>query len=229
MNRLPDRSIPASESAHWKRRLSLFGLGAIGTLGWAPVSWPVVALAAFATLFAVVNRSQAPRMAIESAFCFALGLHTAGHGWAYRALVDHTAAGALLALLGTAIFVAYLTLFTVVPCWTYLAIQRHFRPVESRCRLGAGIHWGDTLLLASLLTLAEYARGWFLGGFNSLSAGYLFSDSPLRGWPPLLGVYGCALIFYLTAGSLASLFSGLNKPVLTPRTAMAPLSLLGRC
>jgi apolipoprotein N-acyltransferase len=36
-------------------------------------------------------------------------------------------------------------------------------------------------------------------GFDSLAAGYLFSAWPLRGWVPVLGVYGCSLLFYASS------------------------------
>lgn len=212
---------------NWLRPVALFGLGAIATVGWSPVGWPIVALAAFVALFLAVTQIDSQRAALASALSFSLGFHVAGHGWAYRALLEHTLAGSALAVMGAAIFIAYLSLFTVLPCWAFLVIRRLAMLGQPRPTPLSTSGWGDTLLLASLLTLGEYGRGSFFNGFNSLSTGYLFSSDPMRGWLPLIGVYGCALLFYIVAGGLATAFDGQRGQAFLHTRALKPLGLLG--
>ena len=47
--------------------------------------------------------------------------------------------------------------------------------------------------LPSLWVLVEWIRGWFLSGFPWLALGYSQLATPLRGYAPLLGVYGVSL------------------------------------
>jgi len=56
--------------------------------------------------------------------------------------------------------------------------------------------------------LAEWVRGWFLSGFPWLALGYSQLATPLRGFAPLLGVYGVSLAVAVTAGALAALLLG---------------------
>ena len=62
--------------------------------------------------------------------------------------------------------------------------------------------------LPSLWVLTEWIRGWFLSGFPWLALGYSQLATPLRGYAPLLGVYGVSLAVACTAGALVALVLG---------------------
>jgi apolipoprotein N-acyltransferase len=63
-------------------------------------------------------------------------------------------------------------------------------------------------LLPALWVLSEWVRGWFLSGFPWLALGYSQLATPLRGFAPLLGVYGVSLAATVTAGALVALLLG---------------------
>ena len=54
-------------------------------------------------------------------------------------------------------------------------------------------------------------RGWFLSGFPWLALGYSQLATPLRGFAPVLGVYGVSLAAAVTAGALVALLLGQRR------------------
>lgn len=52
----------------------------------------------------------------------------------------------------------------------------------------------------ALWTLFEWIRSWFLSGFPWLSLGYSQIDSALRGYAPVMGVFGVTLVSVFSAG-----------------------------
>ena len=63
-------------------------------------------------------------------------------------------------------------------------------------------------LLPALWVLAEWVRGWFLSGFPWLALGYTQLGTGLRGFAPVLGVYGVSLAVAVSAGALVTLLLG---------------------
>lgn len=185
--------------APWKVCLALYAIGVATAAAWAPLGQFWVAWSAFAVLAAFVARARGPAQAGVGSLCFALGLHTAGHGWVLYALLKHTAAGLLWSLLGSALFLVYLASFVAIPVWVC-----RWRPVRvaggSRQLMvvGTDVVWLPGAL-ALTWTAGEALRGFLFNGFDSLAAGYLFTAWPLRGWMPVVGVYGCSLVFYASA------------------------------
>ncbi|MGH8283134.1 MAG: apolipoprotein N-acyltransferase, partial [Gammaproteobacteria bacterium] len=59
-------------------------------------------------------------------------------------------------------------------------------------------------LIPALWTLLEWLRGWWMSRFPWLSLGYRQVDSVLKGYAPVLGVYGVGLAVALSAGLLLS-------------------------
>ena len=56
--------------------------------------------------------------------------------------------------------------------------------------------------------LVEWLRGWLFSGFPWLSLGYAHLDTPLRGYAPVLGVYGVGLAAAISAGAIVTLLLG---------------------
>jgi apolipoprotein N-acyltransferase len=66
-------------------------------------------------------------------------------------------------------------------------------------------------VLPALWVLSEWVRGWFLSGFPWLALGYTQLATPLRGYAPVVGVYGVSLAVAVTAGALATLVLGSKR------------------
>ena len=66
---------------------------------------------ALTVLFVLWQDARSPRAAAMMGFQFGFGLFAAGIGWIYVALHDYGGMNALLALLATALFAAFLALF----------------------------------------------------------------------------------------------------------------------
>lgn len=181
--------------SEWLISLWLTLLGAAATAGWAPLAHVWMAWIAFAVLAACIMQAPAPGRAFVRAFFFAMGFHTVGHGWAFSALLHQTAAGLLWSFVGSALFITYLAMFLAVPAFVCRLLFQRQQTGNATSWTNRAI-WLPAVGLALAWTGAEALRGALFNGFDSLGAGYLFSGWPLRGWVPVLGVYGCSLLFF---------------------------------
>jgi apolipoprotein N-acyltransferase len=68
--------------------------------------------------------------------------------------------------------------------------------------------WRWIVLLPAGWTLTEWLRGWVLSGFPWLALGYSQLDSTIRGYAPVIGVYGVSLVVATTAGALIAVLLG---------------------
>ncbi len=181
------------------RLLAAFAAGASFNLGFAPFGWWFVALAAPATLFALI-RGLPPRRAGWTGGSFGLGLFAFGTYWLYTCLHVFGLVPVWLTLLLQAVLVAAMSLYFAALC--YLANRFWLKPGVTR----------DWLVLPALWVLLEWLRGWLLSGFPWLSTGYAMIDSPLAGWAPLLGVYGVTLAAVLiSVGVNVALMPGVPR------------------
>ncbi|MCW8927793.1 MAG: apolipoprotein N-acyltransferase [Gammaproteobacteria bacterium] len=166
--------------------------GAVQPLAFAPFALYPLALLALLPLFALWLQAT-PRQAAWYGLLFGLGMFGAGVSWVYVAIhvFGHTVAP--LAALLTLLFVFVLAL--TIALAGYLSCY-----VAARAGLSETIRL--LLWFPSVWTLVEWFRGWFLTGFPWLSLGYSQIDSPLRGYAPLLGIYGLSLLCAFSAGVL---------------------------
>jgi apolipoprotein N-acyltransferase len=170
-------------------------IGAALAAAFAPANFVLLAFVCPALLF-VLWHEVSPREAAWRGFIFTGGTFLAGTYWLYHSihLVGQAPVWiALLLMLGlVAIMAAYSALVGyVVARWAP--------------RAGA-LRW--LFLLPSLWVLAEWVRGWFLSGFPWLALGYTQLATPLRGFAPLLGVYGVSLAVAVSAGALVAVALG---------------------
>lgn len=175
-------------------------------------------------LTASIAGAKGPRQAGLRCTCFALGLHVAGHGWVFHALLKQTEAGLLWALLGSTLFLSYLACFLSIPALLckWLSQRVHARDPEPENILVL-----LPIALAVAWTAAEALRGMLFNGFDSLAAGYLFTAWPLRGWIPVVGVYGGSLLFYASACLAGAAWAARRDSVLARSFwVMAPLGLV---
>jgi apolipoprotein N-acyltransferase len=167
--------------------------GSSCVFGFAPFGIFPVPVLALAVLFALWQRANTPRNAAWLGFAFGLGLFGAGISWIYVALHDYGDMPMLLALPATALFVAFLALFTASAGYA----QARF-PVTKDLR--------TMLVMPAAWVSVEWLRGMIFTGFPWLTLGYAHSGSPLAGYAPLFGVYGVSLVAAVSAGLLASLY-----------------------
>jgi apolipoprotein N-acyltransferase len=169
-------SAALQRQALW-RLAAAFGTGASLNVAFAPFGlWPLAILAPTA-LFALI-RGLPPRRAGWTGAAFGAGLFAFGTYWLYTCLHVFGLVPIWLTVVLQAALIALMSMYTAALC--YLANRFWLKPGATRA-------W---LVLPVLWVLLEWLRGWALSGFPWLSLGYAMIDSPLKGWAPLLGVYG---------------------------------------
>jgi apolipoprotein N-acyltransferase len=166
--------------------------GALTVLAFAPFNaYPLVVLT-LAALFWLLN-GISPGRAFWRGFLFGAAEFGFGLYWLYISIHIVSGAPVWLTLLVILAVVAAMALYGAMAC--ALAVW---------LRLRAGVQrW--LLLLPGLWVLFEWLRGWVLSGFPWLSLGYSQIDGVLKGYAPVLGVYGVSLAVALSAGLLLCL------------------------
>lgn len=166
--------------------------GALLACAFAPLNlWPL-ALVCPAVLMALWDGST-PRRAAWLGFCFGSGTFALGIWWLLISLYGYGGSPLWLALLMLLALVAIMAAYHALV--GYLAAR--FLPAQ-----GA---WRWLIGLPALWLLTEWWRGWFLSGFPWLALGYSQTDTLLRGWAPLVGVYGLSLLLLIGNGALVML------------------------
>ncbi|MGB6353801.1 MAG: apolipoprotein N-acyltransferase [Steroidobacteraceae bacterium] len=174
------------------RLAAAFATGAALNVAFAPFSlWPIAVLAPTA-LFALI-RGLPPRRAGWTGAAFGAGLFAFGTYWLYTCLHVFGLVPIWLTLVLQAALIALMSVYCAALC--YLANRFWLKPGATRA-------W---LVLPVLWVLLEWLRGWALSGFPWLSLGYALIDSPLKGWAPLLGVYGVTWAAAAAAAALNEL------------------------
>jgi apolipoprotein N-acyltransferase len=161
----------------------------------APLDLWVLSIACPAILF-LLWQGATPREAAWRGALFTGGTFLAGTYWIYHSVheIGHAPLPIAIALM----------LGLVVIMGAYSAALGW---LAARFGAAAGpARW--LLLLPSGWVFVEWLRGWLLSGFPWLSLGYAHLDTPLRGYAPVLGVYGVGLAATVTAGALVALLLG---------------------
>ncbi len=174
----------------WKRRLIAIAGGLLTLLAFAPIGLFPFAVIGPAILF-YLWLDATPGQAFRDGWLFALGLFGAGVSWLQISIDQFGNVGSLLAAVITAVFVMVISVYYGLAGW-----------VAQRLSIGQGRGVKLLLIYPSIWLLSEWLRGWLLTGFPWLALGYSQSDSPLKGFAPLLGVYGVSLTLLLSAALL---------------------------
>ena len=172
-----------------KNNLLAVLVGALCVFGFAPFGQFWLPVLALASLFALWQRADTPRLAAQRGFAFGLGLFCGGVSWIYVSLHDFGEMPMLLAAGATLAFSAFLALFTAGAGY----LQARF-PLSATLRT----RWVMPVAWVGI----EWLRGMIMTGFPWLTLGYAQSDSPLAGYAPLLGVYGVSLLAAISAAVL---------------------------
>jgi apolipoprotein N-acyltransferase len=151
-----------------------------------------------AVLFRLVVE-QKPGAAFALTFAWAMGMFGAGVPWIYVSLHVYGNMPALLAMIATLLFCAYLALYPafLLSVATWLARW-----------LNVGGQRAVLTVLPALFVASELLRGWLLTGFPWLTLGVSqtpggFLNAPLAGFAPVGGVFLLSVLIALTAGGIA--------------------------
>ncbi|MGH8278480.1 MAG: apolipoprotein N-acyltransferase [Gammaproteobacteria bacterium] len=195
--------------AGWHGDLLALLCGVLTVLAFAPFNaWPLIVFT-LAALFWLLGGSY-PRRAFWRGLLFGIGEFGFGLYWLYISI--HVVSGApvwatFLVIIGLVLAMAF---YSALTC----ALAAWLLP-------RAGV-WRSALLLPGLWVVLEWLRGWVLSGFPWLSLGYSQIDSVLRGYAPLVGVYGVSLAVALSAGLVLS--AALSRHVWARGTCLAVLA-----
>ena len=158
--------------------------GAILPFSFAPYDlWPLQFISV-ALLF-ISLKSLTPKQAMWRGWWFGLGTYAAGVSWVYVSIHIYSNTPAIPAFFMTLFFVSGLAWFFAFMTYSY---QKFFSK-----------HSLQYLSFACVWLLFEWSRSWFLTGFPWLFLGDAHIDSPLKGFAPLIGVYGIGFIVVISA------------------------------
>ncbi len=162
--------------------------GASMPFAFAPSSYVLLAVFAYALLFWLLDHSQSQKQAALHGFIFGLGWFAGGAWWLLQTLMVFGDLGFAAALAVILLLGAILALFP-----TLLAMLYHRYCQQAVFRL-AGI--------PAILVATEYLRGHLFTGLPWTSLGTALLDTPLSSWASWLGVYGIAGFIGLAAASI---------------------------
>jgi apolipoprotein N-acyltransferase len=164
----------------------MFGIGLLAALAMPPVNLVPVLLVCFPMLYTILNKSLTTRQAAIKTWLFHFGYFTAGLYWiAWALLVDATNNWWALpfALFGLPALMSFYPAIAAV-LWYRLA-------------------WRGTariILLAVLLGISEWVRGWAFTGFPWNLWGYTWTAYlPMLQSVALIGMYGLTFLTILLA------------------------------
>lgn len=189
-----------------------FAAGAVSVLGFAPFEWAWLPPLCLAVLFALWLDAS-PRSAFWRGWWFGVGQFAFGTSWIYISLHEFGKLPFLIAGPMLGLLVAIMALFMGIAGWLAVRIGR-----------GRATPWR---LLAMPLSwvLLEWVRGWFLTGFPWLAMGYSQTDTVLKAYAPVLGVFGVSLVVALTAALLVLGVTGERRERLAAVIGVGVLAL----
>lgn len=169
-----------------KNSVALFA-GICLTLACAPFNiFPLALLSAGLLIFLWLD-IPADKAFIRG-FFYGIGLFGSGVYWVYISMHSYAGIPWPLAMLLTTLFMACLALFPAVHGWL---LNRFFPQTTSSKIICA---------FPALWVFIEWVRSWLFSGFPWLFIGYSQTHSPLRGFAPLLSVYGVSLMTAISSG-----------------------------
>lgn len=178
------------------RHVTLFALGALSALGFAPWSlWPaaLVAIALAVRLF--VKMSSNVRGDLLAGWLFGFGHFLVGVHWIAKAFTFQSAMPSWTGWIAVVLLAPYLAVFPA------LAVA-----VAGRLR---GRVAAFTIMLAASWVLAELLRGLVFSGFPWNPLGVMLLPLPaLAGAASLIGANGLSALVLLAAGGLALMAEG---------------------
>lgn len=166
-------------------------LGALLTLAFAPFEiFPFAMLAPAGLLALIINRS--PKYAFWLGFLFGFGFFSTGVYWVFISIHVFGDVPNFLAGLITCGFIAILALFPAAVCYF---CNRYFATTNTAKLVYA---------FPAMWVISEWSRSWIFTGFPWLFVGTSQTNSPLRGFAPILSVYGVTLAVCMISGLIVA-------------------------
>ncbi len=179
----------AAQSSALKYGIALLA-GAALACAFAPLNlWPLALLCP--ALLMWLWQDSTPAQAAWSGFAFGAGTFGAGTWWLYISV--HTIGEAPI----------WLTLFVVLGLVCIMAAYHALLGFAAARLLPAHGAWRYLVGLPALWLLMEWWRGWFLSGFPWLTLGLSQTDTWLKGFAPVTGVYGISALLLIGSGAAA--------------------------
>lgn len=169
--------------------LMAFCAGVILTTAFAPIGLFPCAIFAPAVLLYLCHLTS-PAKAFRLGFSFGLGLFGTGIYWLYTSI--HLF-GDIPNVLAATLTLAVIGIFATFPGLVCYFTQ-YFFPRTNTAKL--------SLAFPAIWVFSEWIRSWVLTGFPWLFVGYTQTNSILKGYAPILSVYGVSLACMISAGLL---------------------------
>lgn len=170
-------------------------LGVMLTFAFAPFDvFPLAVLAPAGLLALWLKAAPSPKRAFWIGFSFGMGLFGAGVYWVFTSIHLFGGVPIPLAILITMGMVAILALF---PAMAGYCLNRYF-PINTTEKI--------VCAFPAIWVASEWVRGWFLTGFPWLYLGYSQTNSPLRGYAPILSVYLVSLMVVFSSALVVNAF-----------------------
>jgi len=176
----------------WQGNVIAVLAGMLLPLSFSPFHYYPIAVISLALLFVSWQGISAKKAALRG-FLFGLGFFGVGVSWVYVAIHDFGSASMPLAVLLTALFVAFFASYLAVVGWGIKKIRTETLST-----------FDFVLLLPVAWLVFEYFKGWFLTGFPWLEVGAGQIDGPLSGYTPIVGVLGVSLLTAISAGLIVA-------------------------
>jgi apolipoprotein N-acyltransferase len=165
--------------------------GMLLTLAFAPFGIFPLAILSPAILLALWIKVT-KRQAFLRGFLFGLGFFATGVYWIFISVHTFGNTSFPFALLVTGGLISILALF---PAFNGYLLNRYF-PKQNPTRL--------LCAFPAIWVFLEWIRSWIFSGFPWLFLGYSQINSPLKGFAPLLSVYGVSLAVTLSSALLVN-------------------------
>jgi len=177
-----------SAKAGWLNALLLLLAGASLVFSYAPYGYWFLAFPGLVLLCLPLPRLTA-KASFWHGFWFALGYFGAGMSWVHVSMYYFGGTGAILSIILTFVFVAYLAIF---PATAVYLLNRYFK---QRDQLS---YW--LLAWPFCWFLMEWVRGWFFTGLPWLNIGHGQINGPLAEFAPVLGANLMSILVILWVG-----------------------------
>jgi apolipoprotein N-acyltransferase len=192
----------------------IFLMGAILPFAFAPLSIYVFAFIVPAVLLYQWQKST-PWQAFVKGAVFGLGFYGVGVSWVYISIHTYGNASVLVASLITLSMILFLTLGPATQGYVLVRLFGKKNPLIL-CLAAFPATW----------VIWEWLRSLPLNGFPWLYLGYTQMPTPLRGFAPVIGVYGVSLMVAMIAGCVV-LMSTRQWPKTKIQALVILLAILG--
>lgn len=191
-----------------------FLFGSLLPLGYAPFYWIPLIYLGLIGFYCLIYQTP-PKLAFYLGFVFGLGYFGVGVSWVYVSIHDYGGNSLWLSSLITLAFIMVLSLF---PAFMAFFLQ-WLTPIRPSLRSIATI--------ASAWTLFEWLRSFIFTGFPWLLLGYSQTDTLLKNFASMIGVYGLSFTILFCGGLTVLTILYMRKKTLLSLLYLSMLFIIG--